>query len=450
MNTTHTPFRHFKLIILIKLIICCMTPNAFATGMSSATDACIIPTERSLSQDETAWRLFVAINCFNEVKNKKKSLTWETWQTQACLQFPEDCKKSGRLQGSLLKQAKGKVKLPRRTHGCNPMTTVSPANPTLNSFVPKNLSSKPVFCEEVVINPAEQKYAEKNGLLTNYGQVAFLANGGIVSTPSDSIEVKADWVPISSYKGRPFDCNKPHNKIYTEIIDGQCYALTGMHISSKLYPNWLWSTFEPQFAATNPNRCNPDLYNSCNDTWGSNPEQSTGQDTDASQNLKTLFNSAGSNLHPAFRNYRLTGSQTTFDQPVATLANLGSSFVEFNAGVPVHEASCITCHHNAQRQPYLNPVGTPLGGPFPGAANTGKPTPPVPFKPLDFSWFLAFGVPQGNQCQDFNAGPYLTTRKKNENTCTNVCNNLQGFSNKKFHKSRQGDGLVCGCCAVKP
>ena len=74
-----------------------------------------------------------------------------------------------------------------------------------------------------------------------------------------------------------FNCtDKKPAGVYTQTIDGVCYAMVGIHISSKLFPNWLWATFEPQSALTNPNRCNPKLYSSCNDPWGSNPASSAG------------------------------------------------------------------------------------------------------------------------------------------------------------------------------
>ena len=115
-------------------------------------DACQVPTKIASSQDELAWQLFVAINC--KVNGK---LTWETWKTQACLNNPSDCTKA-RLSGSLLRDSLATSDNPRRTQGCSPMTTTATADPSLIAFVPKNLSAKPVFCEEVVINAAEEAY----------------------------------------------------------------------------------------------------------------------------------------------------------------------------------------------------------------------------------------------------------------------------------------------------
>jgi hypothetical protein len=359
-----------------------------------ATAACTLPTSNTGSREELAWRLFVAANC----KTPGGRLTWETWTTQACLNNPDDCT-GKRLHGSVLSAVNARTLTadhPRRTAGCENMTTSATADPSLKKFVPDNLSAQPKFCEEVTINPAEQAYAQSNGLLTTTGQGTYLQSGKTIDFTSAAVEVKADWVPAASFQGVTMDCSKPNPAVYQEVIDGTCYALVGIHISSKLFPNWLWATFEPQYPATNPNRCRPDLYNACNDPWGSEPAHSTGASTAATPALAALFRAAGAALSPSFQNYRLTGVQTEYSDPVSSAGVLGSSFVEFNANVPAGQASCITCHSYAMYNVKNAPSGVNQnGGPFPGGASVGQPTPPpsADWKPLDFSWFLGFGVP---------------------------------------------------------
>ena len=361
---------------------------------TSAGSACDLPTSTTASREELAWRLFVAANC----KTHAGRLTWETWTTQACLNNPDDCA-AKRLHGSLLAAATARTLTPdhpRRTGGCEKMTTSSSADPSLKKFVPGNLSDSPVFCEEVTINPAEQAYAKPTGLLTTTGQGTYLQSGKTIVFTSAAVEVKADWVPAASFQGVTMDCSKPDPAVYQEFIDGTCYALVGMHITSKLFPNWLWATFEPQYPATNPNRCRPELYNGCNDPWGSAPASSAGAATAATPALAALFQAAGPALAPSFQNYRLTGVQTEFSDPTSSAGVLGSSFVEFNANVPAGQASCITCHSYALYNVANAPNGVNTnGGPFPGGAPVGQPTPPpsAQWKPLDFSWFLGFGVP---------------------------------------------------------
>ena len=241
--------------------------------------------------------------------------------------------------------------------------------------------------------PTVRAYLRKRGKLNT------LQSGGTINFPTGAVEVKADWVAATSYTGVTFDCNSPNVTVYQEKIDGTCYALVGMHISSKLFPNWLWATFEPQDPRTNPNRCNPKLYNGCIDAWGSKPAESSGVNTEITPALSALFDKAGAALDPSFKNYRLTGTQTDYNQPSASNGNLGNSFVEFNAQVDPQQASCITCHNYAQRTTVAMkgvPIGTtPQGSAPAGSASVGTPTPlPTAYKPLDFSWFLAFGVPK--------------------------------------------------------
>ena len=64
-----------------------------------------------------------------------------------------------------------------------------------------------------------------------------------------------------------------------------------------------------------------------------------------SQQLQQLMTASG--INPVFKNYYLTGAQTQFVDGNGKPVPLGSSFVEFNAGVPPGQASCITCHKYA-------------------------------------------------------------------------------------------------------
>jgi hypothetical protein len=417
--------------------------SAAGQKAAPAIDACALPTSPAGSQEETAWRLFVAINC----KIGAGDLTWETWATQACLNNPADCKADGRLHTSALRASLVPGDNPRRTGGCSLMATKAMADPTLLPFVPANLSANPVFCEEMTISPGEEAYARSNGLLTKIGQVNYLQAGKTIDFPPDAIEVKANWVPASSFTNATFDCSKPDNRIYLEMIDGTCYALAAIDMSSKLYLNWLWASFEPQYPVTNPNRCNPDLYNSCTDVWGSNPPTSTGADTEATKALDALFDGAGSALDPAFRNYRLTGTQTAYNQPTTSAGILGSSFIAFNAGALPKQASCITCHSYAQRQPDPLPAGsTPSGGVPEGYAKVGTPSPlPPAYKSLDYSWFLGFGVPEASSCQDINAGPVWSNTDA-QGKCPAVCASIARSWKGQWKTTQPGVMSVCGCC----
>ena len=253
-------------------------------------------------------------------------------------------------------------------------------------FVPGNLSAKPVFCEEVFVNGPELAYV--NAPAPGYtlrdltSQNAYVASGATITFPTSAVEVKADWVPVSSFtesvaadgtKSPAFDCAKPPPGLLTETIDGTCYGLAGMHISSKLYPNWAWSTFEPQFATTNPNRCNPSLYSACTDSFGSNPATSQGADTALTPAVSAMM--AAAKLPAALANYRLTGAQT--DYVNATVTPLGELVRRVQrAGPPgtgiVHHLSQLGAFRQLE-----DPAGVRPGRPPRGRERRAAPGPAV-------------------------------------------------------------------------
>ncbi|MBO1764845.1 hypothetical protein JQN64_27085, partial [Escherichia coli] len=145
------------------------------------------------------------------------------------------------------------------------------------------------------MNPPEANFVKTNGLITLTGQQAYAkGQGGAITFPWDAIEVKADWVPTSSFNPS-FQCPDPTHSLYTETINGTCYALVGLHISSKVLPDWLWATFEPASTITNPNRCDANLYDTCFDPWGTTSKTPYGKGTTVPQSpqLKQLMASAG-------------------------------------------------------------------------------------------------------------------------------------------------------------
>ena len=279
---------------------------------------------------------------------------------------------------------------------CSPMQTTALAGYP----PPTNLSKSPVFCEEVFVNNDEAEFVKAKGLTTLNGQLAYAkgSGGGVITFPKTSLEIKADWVPTSSFSSPTFQCPDPTNKLYTETINGTCYALVGLHISSKALPDWIWATFEPASTVTNPNRCDPKLYSTCFDPWGTTSKTPYGKGTTVPQSpqLVSLMNAYG--LNKAFGNYYLTGAQTQFVNAQGKAIPLGSSFVEFNAGVLPGQASCITCHKYAYfdgkpQSPENNFGGPPNGWPAIGyACNTSQKANCTPLVPgsisQDFSWML--------------------------------------------------------------
>jgi len=198
-----------------------------------------------------------------------------------------------------------------------------------------------VVCEEVRLNGAAEDYVAGSGLWNRPQQVLAANSGGGIAFSKPSIEVKADWILLSSIG---FDCdNLPASLtdgVHVETVNGNCYALAGIAITSKLLKNWLWATWEPQNPVTNPNRCE---VLGCTDFYGSRPPRTSGADTELTKRLADLMDTA--KLAPEWRNYRLDGVQTVFVGPDRQPTLLGNSIIEAeNANIPLTQSSCITCH----------------------------------------------------------------------------------------------------------
>lgn len=305
-----------------------------------------------------AWTLFL-----QAMAPADGSLTFETW-TEQCQLSSEmvGCPSGGSataakaadngkrriLHGSVFSQAK-KI----AGDECSAMTTT----PIDGYPAPSNLSRNAVFCEEVFVSPSEAAFVKRN-LTTLVAQQTYgNPRNGTINFPGtgtndprldlDSLELKVDWVPATSYKDPTFACPDPTNSLYTETINGTCYALAAIHITSKIMPTWLWATFEPASNVTNPNRCDPKLYGACLDIWGTASGRPYGKGQTAQQSPELRQAMAEAHLNPAFNNYFLTGVQTQFVDNYGKPISLGNSFIEFNQRVPPGKSSCITCHQYA-------------------------------------------------------------------------------------------------------
>ena len=117
-------------------------------------------------------------------------------------------------------------------------------------------------------NGATEDYIAGTGLWNRPGQQLAAASGRNIQFPAPAIEIKADWIQLSSI-GLECDNLPPGftQSVHVETINGNCFALVGMHLISKLKGNWIWATFEPQNPTTNPNRCQ---VLGCTDFFGSN------------------------------------------------------------------------------------------------------------------------------------------------------------------------------------
>jgi len=371
--------------------------EAQANQAASKLNACSPPNRVSSSIEETAWRIWVAATCpVNQ--NQYPFVVWENWLEQDQL-YPLDPTKG--------------LKVPNSTppsNNASHLLHASPLalakNPGLSTLVPGllgapdqncNTSGTPppdqpnlVLCEEVRENGSTEDYIAGNGFWNRTGQQQAALAGADIEFPAPSVEIKADWIQLTSIG---LDCNNLPagftQSIHVETINGNCFALAGMHLISKLVKNWIWATFEPQNLKTNPNRCK---VLGCTDLFGSKPAQTNGANTQLTARLSNLMTAA--NLAPEWRNYRLDGVQIFYtDGRNPTL--LGNSIIEGeNAGVPLTESSCISCHaassiktdgtDGIQFLSNSNPVGEPA------------PLPSSDWIRRDFVWSLFEACPKTN------------------------------------------------------
>lgn len=364
--------------------------------------ACTLPTQAPDPNDakavaQTAWQIFVAVNC----PANKSQLVWETWTEQFSI-FTSPGQKGGRTQrlhGSPLARivaAQLHSPLPELSPDTECQAMVAPPSNMPNST---SLAHSGQFCEEVHLDPTAKAYVLQGNYEFRSGQRMAVTSHATIDFPSTAVEVKADWLPMTDFNPAQFNCTSPPPGLHVEVIDGGCYALVAMHISSKLLTNWLWATFEVQNGTTNPQRCSPNLFGPCNDPFGSSPAQSSGQATELTLALGALMKQAG--LAPEFLNYRLDVGQAVFGT-AAQPTLLGNSIVEGEAvGLTKGNASCITCHSTS----VINSAGSEnpkIGGVGP------EPAIPAGYISRDFSWSLGEACPNSV----FNSNPNCPTKKK--------------------------------------
>jgi hypothetical protein len=257
------------------------------------------------------------------------------------------------------------------------LTMIAPDTPCNVPNAPPgtgNFPPKPAcIAEEVRRNWDSFQNIVGNDLNTTAGLAAAFNNAAPVSLPSSAVEVKADWVKISDMLKWIPELKTPERvrELYytnTATVSGIAdeYALVGLAMSSKQIKDWVWMTFEHRLS---PGRC----------------------DTIA------MMEAAG--IDKVWLNYCLKGSQITFIKGAtgSTPTLLGNSVIErINAGVPLNQSSCITCHSyaafNNQGQPNTAVLNAPT-------SPTGRNNPAFMqgFKPNDFIWgMLAIPAPPKN------------------------------------------------------
>jgi hypothetical protein len=365
-------------------------------GSMSKLDACSPPTQVSSSIDETAWRLLVAATCpVNQ--DRYPFVVWENWIEQEQM-FPPD-------PANGLKVPNSGAQLTSTTHSLHASPLTLAENPGLFTLIPGLLGAADqsctkakapppnqpnlVICEEARMNGATEDYIAGRKLWNRGGQTQAALASTDIQFPAASLELKADWIQLSTIG---VDCsNIPpgfSQSVHVETINGNCFALAGIAIMSKLLDNWIWATFEPQNLITNPNRCS---VLGCTDTFGSTPARTRGANTQLTPRLSSLMEAA--NLSPEWKNYRLDGVQTRFtDGKNPTL--LGNSIIEGeNVGLLLTQSSCITCHAASSiKNDGTDGLHIFSNVPHPIFLGNPEPLPPEWIR-RDFAWSLLLACP---------------------------------------------------------
>jgi hypothetical protein len=344
--------------------------------------------------DEVAWQSFAQIMAPSG-NPQTKDVEFETWASdediytatpQWPVQGPNAPSKAKRLHQSVLGAAG------RLEHGFT-VQVIDPSQCIVSYSIPAanavKFPSGACIGEEVRRNWASYQYIVSNGLNTKAGMATAYRNGLEVSLPADSIEFKANWVKVpdliqwlknNNVVGRPTTAAQVAKQYYVN----QGFALVSFHFFTKQIKDWVWTDFEHEF---NPGRCD---FIGCHDSYGATianvaPKPLLNQHYGRcakSAKVQAIFTNAG--LSDVWNHYCLKGTQINFTNP----RRLGNSIIEaVNAGVPIENSSCISCHFYASFDKDGKPNGAALRK-FPvGPAN---PAWMKGYRSNDFVWGLLF------------------------------------------------------------
>ena len=386
-------------------------------GTAAATG---VPNPAMTAPDQTAWNVFIQA----VAPAAGGGTTFETWASDADTFTPggtfpgkrdkldlrapalPTAGKTGVAHGTL-----GRPALRRQTAGLQGVAAgdqqgiPNPPPPTTEPGADNNL------VEEVRRNQPAFDFIVNNHLNSRSGLQAAFKAGTAVSFPTDSIEVKTNWLPVADLA--TYYPGATAAQFYVVTQNNVQYALIAMHVISKLVPNWTWATFEHQ---ANPGRCD---FVGCNDTYGAvNPHVPPADNQGQNQGtayaacthtpaLEAAMKAAG--VAAVFGNYCLKGSQSDFTDNTGLAIRLGNSVTEYSF---VPQASCMTCHGEAnftsagQSTTVFGFIGNSgqIGAIDPAAVGYWKTGGPAPSYPLyqgvpglvrnavsaDFVWSIPF------------------------------------------------------------
>jgi len=296
--------------------------------------------------DKTSWELFALVT-----KPVGTNVVFETWASnedtfQQNTKFPgtttqPSCQPvvaAGPVQPALAQLQSVTPTASPKILNVPALLALAPVPQSLSQLeaVPGGTEARP--SEETRRNKATFDFIFCNKLHTRAGLRAAFTAGQPISLPIDSMEVKANWVPLGN--------RNPAEYYVNTASDNKKYALVAMHVISKMTPNWTWATFEHK---DNLGRCD---FVGCHDSFGAvvqnvpaHPLASPHGRYDPcvkTPAVKKLFSDAG--LPPLWENYCLKGSQVDYVSATGVPTRLGNSVTENRFA---NTSSCITCHARA-------------------------------------------------------------------------------------------------------
>lgn len=329
------------------LISGCTVPSAGGTGSTNTQSGfeCntflqfggkLSATRTAFAQapEQFAWNWFV---CFNQASGNNKDRLWETLKPTDQVFLPNGSKPLPYAQRAALPaavqnaaQAAG-MDMSRVFHNIDSTQQVDGLIVQMGGSVPKAEKGKPVRFQLLMSQDTFDYIIDKRVYNVN-GQAALQED---LNFPPPSWELKTSWLWIGQdnaykttlendgyYIGQAYYLNK--DKTYTVGYA----ALSGMHVINKLFPAWVWTTFEnvnnPKYTVTNAAPSTP-LTNSTGPTSAA-----------ASQNSKFQ------KLYPALSKYELIGVQST-TTPITPHLLANSQLESAFQG----SSSCLACHATA-------------------------------------------------------------------------------------------------------
>jgi hypothetical protein len=357
------------------------------SGASALAQGAPLPWGQS--SDMLAWEVFVQVTAPSG-NPQSTNVEFETWASDQDVYNPSPAwpsvgtPKQLQLQASVLGIAR---------HGPRLAAVIAPGQCTQDydktAAQAAGFPADGCIGEEVRRNWASFQYLVSNQLNTTAGLVQAFAKNFKIDLPADAVEFKGDWIRVvDAMNWLHLTDQQVHELYYTNkaTAGGTTteYALVSFHFSTKQIKEWVWADFEHQ---KNPGRCD-DI--GCYDSFGAidaNVAPKTPLEQQYGECKKTpavlaMFTNAG--ISPVWQNYCLKGSQITFTRQDGQATKLGNSVIEaINAGVPVNDSSCITCHAYASFDKTGKANFSALGGNFVGKVDPSKL---AGFVTNDFLW----------------------------------------------------------------